>query len=163
MAAVLVVVHNTTQRRSLDTSWTGASLCPPASNPHRTMVMRLSAAALAAALCTASATAATGGQQYPGPSDQSPAEFTAWFAEYQEWRDVTAASFDLSNYDRPDVLSWRTSFIQPQLMMHDKYLYDRSTSTWTVDRYLNDVISRYGGIDSVVGGVVVWWWAVGGG
>ena len=127
------------------------------------MVMRLSAAALAAALCTASATAATGGQQYPGPDDQSPAAFTAWFAEYQEWRDGTAASFDLSNYDRPDVLSWRTSFIQPQLMMHDKYLYDRSTSTWTVDRYLNDVISRYGGIDSVVGGVVVWWWVVGGG
>ena len=29
-------------------------------------------------------------------------------------------------------------------------LYDRETSTWTVDKYLADVRSRYGGIDSVL-------------
>ena len=29
-------------------------------------------------------------------------------------------------------------------------LYDRETSTWTVDKYVEDVRSRYGGIDSVL-------------
>jgi hypothetical protein len=40
--------------------------------------------------------------------------------------------------------------VQPQAMLHDRYLYDRATQQWTVDRYLDDLQERYGGIDSVV-------------
>ncbi len=35
-------------------------------------------------------------------------------------------------------------------MVHDRYLYDRTTNQWTVDRYLDDLLERYGGIDSVL-------------
>eukprot|EP01052_Picozoa_sp_SAG31_P034829 SAG31_NODE_4122_length_3562_cov_4.035230_2_plen_92_part_00 len=35
-------------------------------------------------------------------------------------------------------------------MLHDRYLYDRSANNWTVDRYLDDLETRYGGIDSVL-------------
>ena len=35
-------------------------------------------------------------------------------------------------------------------MLHDRYLFDRETNAWTVDRYLDDVEERYGGIDSVL-------------
>jgi hypothetical protein len=35
-------------------------------------------------------------------------------------------------------------------MIHDRYLFDRSTEQFTVDRYLQDLKDRYGGIDSVL-------------
>ena len=35
-------------------------------------------------------------------------------------------------------------------MVHDRYLYNRVADTWTVDRYLDDLVERYGGIDSVL-------------
>ena len=43
-----------------------------------------------------------------------------------------------------------TDFVQPQVMVHDRYLYDRASNSWTVDRFLDDLLERYGGIDSVL-------------
>ena len=46
---------------------------------------------------------------------------------------------DFSAYDNPGIEWASTSFVQPQAMLHDRYLYDRATGQWTVDRYLDDV------------------------
>ena len=35
-------------------------------------------------------------------------------------------------------------------MVEDRYFYDPNTGLYTVDRYLNDLEKRYGGIDSVL-------------
>eukprot|EP01051_Picozoa_sp_SAG22_P022194 SAG22_NODE_5222_length_1059_cov_0.814583_1_plen_79_part_10 len=35
-------------------------------------------------------------------------------------------------------------------MIHDRYLYDRASGKWTVDRFLDDLIDRYGGVVSVL-------------
>ena len=35
-------------------------------------------------------------------------------------------------------------------MLHDRYLFDRASGTWTVKRWLQDVKLRYGGVDSVL-------------
>lgn len=52
---------------------------------------------------------------------------------------------------RYDTLSWaRKLYIQPQAMAHDRYLYDPTTNEWTVDRYLADLNTRYGGIDAIL-------------
>ena len=53
-------------------------------------------------------------------------------------------------YKNENLLWTRTSFIQPQIMLHDRYRYDRETNSWTVDKYLKDLNDRYGGIDSVL-------------
>jgi formylglycine-generating enzyme required for sulfatase activity len=48
-------------------------------------------------------------------------------------------------------LAWtQSSFIQPQMMAHDRYFYDPVTGKYTVDRYLDDLEKRYGGIDAVL-------------
>ncbi len=47
--------------------------------------------------------------------------------------------YDASQYDRPELLWTQTSFIQPQMMMHDRYFYDPVERKYTVDRYLDDV------------------------
>ena len=35
-------------------------------------------------------------------------------------------------------------------MVHERYFYDPAARRYTVDRYLNDLDQRYGGIDSVL-------------
>jgi iron(II)-dependent oxidoreductase len=77
-----------------------------------------------------------------------------WQAQYKEWRAKGRAAFDFGAYDNPDVAWARTSYVQPQAMLHDRFLYDRTADggvgKWTVDRYLEDVNDRYGGIDSIL-------------
>lgn len=71
-----------------------------------------------------------------------------WLASLWNWRrDQTATGYDGRIYSQPSLAWTRTSYIQPQIHVYDRFLYD---GTWTVDRYLNDLVERYGGIDSVL-------------
>ena len=79
--------------------------------------------------------------------------------EHEEWlRAVTAwrserrirVGFDPSRYALP-ALQWaQSSFMQPQMMVQDRYFYDPVAGKYTVDRYLDDLEKRYGGIDAVL-------------
>ena len=40
--------------------------------------------------------------------------------------------------------------MQAQMMIEDRYFFDPVTGTYTVDRYLDDLEKRFGGIDSVL-------------
>lgn len=69
--------------------------------------------------------------------------------------DLRHKVLDGMNYDdklyTQDRTHWTlTNFIQPQVMIHDKYLYDRDTNTYTIDKFINDVNKRYNGIDSIL-------------
>lgn len=96
------------------------------------------------------ASAGSNGQQYWGPDDQSPGAFSSWYSDYLSWVDETSSSLDLSNYELLYTIPFRTSFIQPQVMMHDRFLFDRSTNTYTADKFLDDLNSRYSGVDSLL-------------
>ena len=104
-------------------------------------------------LLTLTSLGATDGnlQYYEGPPDKSQAAFDVWWSSFQVLRDEIRESLDLSIYYNVSEVEWaRTSFIQPQLMIHDRFLYDKDSGEWTVGKYLEDVRSRYGGIDSVL-------------
>jgi iron(II)-dependent oxidoreductase len=58
--------------------------------------------------------------------------------------------YDDAEYRRPELLWTQKSFMQPQMMVEDRYFYDPVTRKYTVDRYLDDLEKRYGGIDSVL-------------
>ena len=75
-----------------------------------------------------------------------------WLADITHWRDERRIriGFDPSRYELP-ALKWaQSSFIQPQMMVHDRYFYDPVTGKYTVDKYLDDLEKRYGGIDAVL-------------
>ena len=55
-----------------------------------------------------------------------------------------------SRYDLPALQWTQSSFIQPQMMVQDRYFYDPVAGKYTVDRYLDDLDKRYGGIDAVL-------------
>ncbi len=89
-----------------------------------------------------------GGGGAGGPQDP----YAAWLAANQELRVVAKDRVGLegSNYERPELKWTQSSFVQPQMMIHDRFFYDPVAGKYTVDRYLADLEKRYGGIDSVL-------------
>ena len=76
----------------------------------------------------------------------------AWLADIRHWRNERKIRIGYSDrrYETPALKWTQSSFIQPQMMAHDRYFYDPVAGKYTVDRYLNDLTKRYGGIDSVL-------------
>ena len=98
-------------------------------------------------LSNAYATAISGG--YAGCPAQT---HEAWLKDLSHWRTERRIriGYDGSRYDMP-ALQWTpSSFIPPQMMVQDRYLYDPIAGKYTVDRYLDDLEKRYGGIDAVL-------------
>src|SRR5580693_8302832 len=75
-----------------------------------------------------------------------------WLRDLQHWRTerLIRIAYDGSRYDEPALKWTQSSFIQPQMMVQDRYLYDPAAGKYTVDRYLDDLDKRYGGIDAVL-------------
>ena len=92
-------------------------------------------------------------QWYSGkPRTCQPGELAFWLNDVRHWRDERRlrVGFDPSAYDNPQLKWTQSSFVQPQMMVHDRYFYDPATQRYTVDKYLADLETRYGGIDSVL-------------
>jgi len=107
-------------------------------------------------------------EQIPGPANagathgmccaqgaQEPVtreSFQAWLATLQAWRleHLIRMGYTGAQYDRPELKWTQSSFIQPQMMIQDRYFYDPQSGHYTVDRYLADLKRRYGGIDAVL-------------
>lgn len=85
-----------------------------------------------------------------GPS--KPEEFPRWIADMHRWRheQLVRIGYDGSEYDRPELKWTQSSFMQPQMMIEDRYFYDPVAGKYTVNRYLDDLEKRYGGIDAVL-------------
>jgi iron(II)-dependent oxidoreductase len=75
-----------------------------------------------------------------------------WLADLEHWRAERRIriALDPSRYENPALRWTQASFIQPQMMVQDRYFYDPVEGRYTVDRYLDDLEKRYGGIDSVL-------------
>jgi formylglycine-generating enzyme required for sulfatase activity len=86
----------------------------------------------------------------PGPADASAT--AAWHAAIAELRVDARDRYGLSDreYARPELKWAQSSFVQPQMMIHDRCFYDPARRAYTVDRYLGDLERRYGRIDSVL-------------
>ncbi|QOY88110.1 formylglycine-generating enzyme family protein [Paludibaculum fermentans] len=90
------------------------------------------------------------GEILPGPA--KPADFADWLGQLKQWRHekLIRMGYNGSEYARPELLWSQRNFIQPQVMVEDRFLYDPVTRRYTVDRFLDDVTQRYGGIDSIL-------------
>jgi iron(II)-dependent oxidoreductase len=75
-----------------------------------------------------------------------------WIAELTDWRreHLTRIGYDDANYRRPELQWAQRNFVHAQMMVEDRYFYDPVAGRYTVDRYLDDLETRFGGIDSVL-------------
>ncbi len=85
-----------------------------------------------------------------GPA--TPADSSKWNADMRRWRMefLKRLGYEDAEYRRPELLWTQSSFMQPQMMVEDRYFYDLVAGRYTVDRYLDDLEKRYGGIDAVL-------------
>jgi formylglycine-generating enzyme required for sulfatase activity len=76
----------------------------------------------------------------------------AWLKDVTHWRfeRKIRIGYNGSRYETPALQWTQSSFIQPQMMVQDRYFYDPVQGKYTVDRYLDDLEKRYGGIDAVL-------------
>lgn len=75
-----------------------------------------------------------------------------WYQGLLEWRreHLIRIGFDDRLYGDPDLKWSQSNFVHALLMVEDRYFYDAETGRYTVDRYLDDLEARFGGIDSVL-------------
>jgi gamma-glutamyl hercynylcysteine S-oxide synthase len=75
-----------------------------------------------------------------------------WLKDLHHWRTERRirVGYDDARYKMPVLLWTQSSFMQPQMMVQDRYFYDPAAGTYTVNRYLDDLDKRYGGIDAVL-------------
>ncbi len=75
-----------------------------------------------------------------------------WVRELTDWRreHLVRIGYDDANYRRPELQWAQRNFVHAQMMVEDRYFYDPVAGRYTVDRYLDDLEARYGGIDSVL-------------
>jgi len=76
----------------------------------------------------------------------------SWIKDLRVWRHerLTRMGYNDAEYRRPELLWTQRNFVQPQTMVEERYLYDPVEGKYTVDRFLDDLDARYGGIDSVL-------------
>ncbi len=75
-----------------------------------------------------------------------------WVRGLIEWRreHLIRIGFDDTLYREP-ALKWaQSNFVHTLVMVEDRYFYDPETGRYTVDRYLDDLEARYGGVDSAL-------------
>ncbi|MGA8153322.1 MAG: SUMF1/EgtB/PvdO family nonheme iron enzyme [Terriglobales bacterium] len=82
----------------------------------------------------------------------SEEQIESWRKDIQHWRfeRLLRVGYSGSEYERPELKWTQSSYIQPQMMVEDRYFYDPVANKYTVDRYLDDLDKRYGGIDAVL-------------
>lgn len=75
-----------------------------------------------------------------------------WVAELTDWRreHLARIGYDDANYRRSELQWAQRNFVHAQMMVEDRYFFDPLAGRYTVDRYLDDLEARFGGIDSVL-------------
>lgn len=76
----------------------------------------------------------------------------SWLEGMKKWRtdQRNKLNYNDSEYLRPSLRWTNKCFIYAQMMVEDRYFYDPVLRKYTVDRYLDDLQQRYGGLDAVL-------------
>ena len=75
-----------------------------------------------------------------------------WIEGLRQWRreHLVRLGWDDAAYRRPELQWAQRNLVNVQTMIEDRYLFDPASGRYTVDRYLDDLERRYGGVDSVL-------------
>ena len=113
----------------------------------------IAAVILAAATATNQACGSYGPdlQLIPAPPDnRTAAEHATWLGELCDWRRACRASLGLNDsiFGQPALRWTQTAYITVQMHPFDTYFY--ASGNYTVQRWLSDLGTRYGGVDAAL-------------
>ena len=81
-----------------------------------------------------------------------PSLAQSWRDAFRVWKreHLIRLGYNDLQYQREDLKWSQRNFVHVQMMVEDRYFYDPVKRQYTIDRYLDDLESRYGGVDSVL-------------
>ena len=81
-----------------------------------------------------------------------PSIAQSWRDAFKVWRreHLTRLGYNDLQYQREDLKWSQRNFVHVQMMVEDRYFYDPVQRRYTIDKYLDDLDQRYGGVDSVL-------------
>ena len=81
-----------------------------------------------------------------------PSLAQSWRDAFKVWKHehLIRLGYNDLQYQREDLKWSQRNFVHVQMMAEDRYFYDPVTRKYTIDRYLDDLERRYGGVDSVL-------------
>ena len=81
-----------------------------------------------------------------------PADLPRWRERLSRWRAEARdrVAYSDAEYQRPELAWTATCYSVCLAWLWDELLYDRSTGTFTPDRFLDDGVLRFGGYDAIV-------------
>ena len=88
-----------------------------------------------------------------GPSQQNNEKaWLAWFSEAQSWKSQLLQNISYKNpfYDNNEFKWTRSNYISPQIQATDLFLYNSTSNKFTLDKFISDIQTRCGQIDSVL-------------
>ncbi len=76
----------------------------------------------------------------------------SWRRGMKMWREehLIRMGYDDAQYRREELRWTQSNYVHTLMMVQDRYFFDAAAGRYTVDRYLDDLEARYGGIDSVL-------------
>ena len=84
--------------------------------------------------------------------NDAPSLAQSWRDAFKVWKHehLIRLGYNDLQYQREDLKWSQQNFVHVQMMVEDRYFYDPVTRKYTIDRYLDDLERRYGGVDSVL-------------
>ncbi|TRZ67896.1 MAG: formylglycine-generating enzyme family protein [Rhodocyclaceae bacterium] len=81
-----------------------------------------------------------------------PSLAQSWRAAFKIWKreHLIRLGYNDLQYRREDLKWSQRNFVHVLMMVEDRYFYDSVQRKYTVDKYLDDLARRYGGVDSVL-------------
>ena len=75
-----------------------------------------------------------------------------WRQSLEEWKAAAIKDMNYTGevYSVPELKWTQTSYIQPQMHPYDRFFFDPVADNYTVQRWVDDVKRRYGGVDSIL-------------
>jgi formylglycine-generating enzyme required for sulfatase activity len=75
-----------------------------------------------------------------------------WLHGMKVWRQehLIRMGYNDDQYCREELLWSQSNYVHAQMMVEDRYFYDPVARKYTIEKYLNDLNTRFGGIDSVL-------------
>ena len=84
--------------------------------------------------------------------NDAPSLAQSWRDAFKIWKreHLIRLGYNDLQYQREDLKWSQRNFVHVQMMAEDRYFYDPVTRQYTIDRYLDDLERRFGGVDSVL-------------
>eukprot|EP01084_Bolivina_argentea_P186940 322125_1 len=85
-----------------------------------------------------------------GPS--TPSDWNNWYLSNIKFRNeqLSSVNYNASIYNVPELQWIQNAYILPQMYPFDKYFYNKTTQSYTIDKWLSYVNNQYGGVDGIL-------------